>query len=111
MKPVLAISEIADQYIRKNFERLRDFILQETPLQGFRAFSIRFEAPVINFKFKHGLGFAPKDLIQTSLIGQGGVQWNYSNFTATELDLTVSGAVSSTAPTTVRFLVGTLEVP
>lgn len=107
-RPEFAISEILDQYIRRNFERLRDFLAAETPLLNFKPYEASFTATG-TFKVKHTLGFQPRDIIQTSLTGHGAVQYNYSNFTATELDLTVTGTVSSSNPTKVRFLVGTLE--
>lgn len=109
MKPEFSISEIADIYIRKNFERLRDFLNNEPNLDGFRAFQVTFTATNTAFKFTHRLGFLPKDVIITSLTGTGTVVFNYSRFTATELDLTIGGTVSTTAPTVVRFLVGTLS--
>lgn len=109
--PKLAITEIVDEYIRKNFEKLADYIKKENPLKGFRSFEVKFEKTEANKKFSHGLGFVPKDVFLTSILGTGSVQFNYANFTATELDLTITGTVSTAVPTTIRFLVGTLETP
>lgn len=109
MRPDFEINQLTDRFIRRNFEKLRDFINKESLLDGFRGFELTFTETHAHYKFRHGLGFLPKDLLQTSLIGSGTVIYNYSLSTDMELDLTITGAVSSTDPTTVRFIVGTME--
>jgi hypothetical protein len=99
--PILLLKEIPDLYVRENFKRLKDFFRQESPLLGFKHFELVFDAAVTNYKLRHGLGFVPKDVIQTSLTGAGVVTWNYSSFDKDSADLTVSG------PCTVRFFLGT----
>jgi hypothetical protein len=105
--PFLDVSSISDVYIRRNFEKILAFFNAESPLDGFRPLALSFTAPG-TYLLKHGLGFTPKDVIQTSLIGAGTVVFNYSQFTATELSVTVGGAVTATSPTNARILVGTL---
>ena len=70
----------------------------------FKAFEVDLEEATANFEVRHGLGFAPKDIIQTSAIGSGSVTWNYTLFTKEVVVLTVSNAVK------VRFLAGSFEI-
>lgn len=105
--PVIELNSILDEIVRKNFQRLKDFFSQETPLLGFRHFEITFTQAVNNLKFPHNLGFLPKDVLLTSIIGAGSVIFNYNLFTSTEMDITVTGSVTSAVPTTVRFFAGT----
>jgi hypothetical protein len=108
MKPEFQLNEIADLYIRKNFERLRDFFRDEPTLDSMRGYTLTFTAAQANKKVSHSLGFQPKDILITSKTGDGTVIFNNSSFTATDLDITISGAVSTSNPTVVRFLVGTI---
>jgi len=95
-------------YVRQNFEILRDFLKAETPLLGFRFKTITFTSTGTNLKLAHGLGYAPTDLIQTSLIGPSGATlvWNYSLFDKDNLNATITGAVTPTDPLIVRFFLG-----
>lgn len=70
----------------------------------FKAFEVELEGAASHFEVKHGLGFVPKDIIQTSVIGSGSVTWNYALFTKEVVILTVSNAVK------VRFLAGSFEI-
>lgn len=94
-------STIQDRYIRENFRILEKAVNSETFLTGeFKFFEIDFTAARTNFKFPHNLGFLPKDIIQTSLIGTGTLTWNYTDFDDTFVDITTSGAC------TVRAFIG-----
>ena len=98
----LLIQEMKDDYVRENFKRLKTFASGQKLLNGSWQFvELVIPSAVINFKFAHNLGFAPRDIIQTSSIGAGVLTWNYSLFDNVNLDLTTTGAV------TVRFFVGT----
>lgn len=99
-----------EEPIRKGFETLQKHMLMNMLLHNFKAFEIVFTNTFANFKLRHGFKYIPKDIIQTSKIGAGTVTYNYSSFTADELDITVSGAVTPADPTTIRFMVGTMEV-
>ena len=99
--PTLNINDIQDEKVRKNFENLMTFLRKESPLLGFRFFSVTFQGAVANYKYPHNMGFQPKDIVVTSQIGSGSVSFNYGNFDATNLDLTATG------PVTVRFFAGT----
>lgn len=98
----LFLNEVEDQYLLENFIRLEDFINAQTFFKGqFKHFDINIPAAVTNFKFKHNLGFQPRDVIQTLLTGAGLLTWNYDKFDAKFLDITTTG------PVTVRAFIGT----
>lgn len=99
--PRLYKSEVLDEYTRENFKNLREYLLQETVLQGFKHFVITVSKAETNLRFKHNLGFKPLDLIQTSLTGAGSITWNYTLFDTDFIDLT------STAACEVRLFLGT----
>lgn len=105
--PFIDLNNVIERVVRENFDRLRAFFVKETPLLGFRHFEIKFTQSATNFKFPHNLGFQPKDVLQTSIIGAGSVVFNYNLFTSTEMDITVTGSVTDALPTTVRFFAGT----
>lgn len=97
----LFLAEITDLFIRKNFEKIADAINKNVLLSGqWRFVEITFTGAATNFRYKHNLNFAPKDVIQTSLIGAGTITWNYDRFNSDYLDITTSGAL------TVRAFVG-----
>ena len=100
--PLFSISELRDDYIQKNFERLLTHLRQESPLLGFKHFSLVFHSSVTNYKLRHGLGFLPKD-VWVTLAKNGVVTLNYGNFTDTEIDLTVS---VTTDPCEIRLFAG-----
>lgn len=104
MKLTLLLKEITDQYIQENFLRITDFFKKQKMLQAeFTHFELVFSSAVTNFKFRHNLGFQPKDVIQTSSIGAGVLTWNYDKFDAQFLDITTTGAVK------VRAFVGSYQ--
>ncbi len=90
--------------MRENFTRLQDYIRAEEILRGeWRFFEITVTAAVTNFKYAHNLGFTPKDVIQTSVVGAGAITWNYSLFSKELLDLTTTDAL------TVRAFIGRFD--
>lgn len=102
--PDLKYQEIEDQYSRENFFRLKKFFEQENFLKGeWQFFEIVIPAATTNYRFKHSLGFQPKDVLITSIIGATPVTLNYDLFTKDFLDLTTTGQV------TVRAFVGRFE--
>lgn len=101
--PQLFIKEIADQIIRQNFQNLTNYFAGQNQLLNFKFFEQEFTSSQTNFKISHGLGFAPKDIIQTSLIGSGTVTFDYASFDKNYVYLDASG------PCTVRFFVGTYQ--
>lgn len=109
MLPRLNISNIPDIIIRRNFEALRDFFSSQTPLLGFKFFTIVFTSAQDEGKYPHNLGFQPKDIIVTSQTGLGDVIFNYDLFDSNNLNITVTGIVTESGPTTVRFFAGTAK--
>jgi hypothetical protein len=100
----LLLREIEDQYTLKNFEFLQKLLDDFALFKGrFSFFTITFTTALTNFKFKHGLGFIPKDILQTSLTGSGTITFNYTEFDRDNLDITVTG------PCVVRFYAGSYE--
>lgn len=99
--PKLFRKEIEDQYIQENFKRLMDYGAQN-PLDrsNFQFISIEIPEAVSNFKFRHGLGFTPLDVIIMQNSNNVSITFNYSKFDSNELDITASGA------TTLRCLIG-----
>lgn len=98
----LILRDIEDPNARENFSRLKKFLEGKTFLKGtFKFFEIEVPAAVTNRRFKHNLGFLPKDVIVTSQIGAGAVTVNYSLFDMDFIDFTTTGAV------TFRCFIGT----
>lgn len=103
-RPRLLQLEIKDEYTRRNFEFLQK-LLNTFPLYlaSFQFVELEFDAAVSLFEYKHNLGFIPKDVIQTSLIGTGTVTWVYDQFDKENLIVTATG------PCTVRAFVGSYQ--
>lgn len=99
--PKIRLEGISDQGIRDNFKNIGDFIKGNTNLVGFKHIEVTITGAQTEFKIAHGLGFLPKDVVQTSLIGAGALTWNYSLFTTTDLVATTTGTC------TVRAYIGT----
>lgn len=99
--PFLLKKEIEDQYVQENFKRIMDYG-NANPLDrcSFQFFSIEIPGSVTNFKYKHGLGFRPLDVIIMHNVNNVSITLNYSKFDSNDLDITASGA------TTLRCLVG-----
>jgi hypothetical protein len=102
----LLLEGIKDFEVVENLRKIREHVNDIALLSGdFEHFEISSSYNVTNRKFPHGLGFRPKDLIQTSLVGTGAIVWNYVKFDQTNIDFTTSGT-STTDPLIVRFFVG-----
>lgn len=98
------LQELTDQYLIENFRRLNDFFMSVKMLNGrFEFLEITIPQAVTDFNFTHHLGFQPKDIIQTSLIGAGSLTWNYEKFTKDFLSITTSG------PCVVRLFAGSYK--
>lgn len=95
---------IKDDATRESIQWMYDYLQAIALLQGqFVHFELQFTAAVTSEKISHRLGFTPKDIIVTSLIGPGTVTFNYSEFTNDVLSITTNGAA------TVRFFGGAYE--
>jgi hypothetical protein len=97
----LKVDAISDAAVREAFQLIRDELQKFAILKGeFKHLEREFTKAATNLRFKHHLGFTPKDIIQTSLIGDGTLSWNYTEFDDEFLDVTVTGAC------TVRAFIG-----
>ncbi len=98
MKLTLLIRDIADRYVRENFQAIdRHLRGQKILSPNWEFVKINVTVAVTNFKIKHGLGAVPKDVLQTSLVGAGSLTWNYNLFTTEYLDVTTTGACTARA--------------
>ena len=97
----LILREIQDKWTRENFSRILRYLQDQVILDGeWTLFEIRFDSPVTNFKFRHGLNFVPYDVIVLQVIGDRNVEFNNDLFTINHLDITAQG------PCYIRFLAG-----
>lgn len=97
----LILKDLTDPYIQENFLRLQNFLNNDIFLNSeLKFFEVTFSAAATNFKFKHNLGYLPKDAWLTGQSGTATVSFNHSLFSDQFLDITVSAA------TTIRFLAG-----
>lgn len=99
--PYLAVSQIQDQYVRKNFENLNKYFQDQNQLLDFKFFEQVFTEAKTGVKIAHGLGAAPLDVLVTHLSGAGSVTFKYGSFDSTYIVLDVTGACR------IRFFVGT----
>lgn len=101
MKIELLQKEIDDKFIRENFFRIKRFVEMLRILDGNWEF-FEIDLPVAGslIPIRHGLGFAPKDVILTSVKGDYGVYFNHEQFDSTNLYVTARG------PCRIRFLAG-----
>jgi len=91
--PEFIFKDIDDEYVRENFTRLNDFFLNDALLRaGWKFFTLTFTGAVTNNKVRHGLGFKPLDVIQTSITGAGALTFNYALFDDINIDVTTTGA-------------------
>jgi hypothetical protein len=99
--PEFILKDIDDEFIRENFKRLTLFLQKFPFFRGEWVFIEKtFTAAATNLNIAHGLGFKPTDIILTSTIGAGAVTFNYSSFTDTNINVTVTNSC------VIRFFVG-----
>lgn len=100
VKPQLAVAQVQDQYIRKNFEALRDYFNTQNQFQDFQFQELVFSGAVTNQQVAHTLGVIPQDIILTKITGPGTVTFNHGSFTNQYLSISTTGACR------VRFFFG-----
>lgn len=107
-------TEIEDVYTRESMTRINEHLTSNPFIKGeFSFYSFSFVnttgAPLVltDSQVPHNLGFVPKDLIQTSLVGVSSIAWNFSKFS--ENDLYVSMTIPANTTVTVRAFVGRYE--
>jgi len=100
--PTFFEKEIQDGYVQQNFRKLREFLIAETPLLGFKFFEVEFKAATVDpgFDYVHGLGFQVSDALLTFVSNGAVVSFVYDSFTKESVRLT------ATKECVVRFLLG-----
>ena len=89
----LSLTNIREPESRENFQKVEQFLRDENLLASdFKFFELTFTKAETNKRIPHGLGFTPKDVIQTSSTGAGALTWNYALFNAEFLDITTTGS-------------------
>lgn len=102
MKLELILKDIDDEYVRENFSRVAHFLQDEALGKvGWKFFSVSLPAGLT--RFKHSLGYVPKDIIVTAISKDAAVIFHYDDFDKTHLQLEASSAC------VVRFFAGTYE--
>ena len=106
------LTEITDNYIRENFQRIREFLrddpVQKTKFEFFKLNTRDIDEGAsypITLEPQHFLSFQPRDVILLSVVDsdQATVTWNYDDFNSQTISLTASAAC------TIRALVGRYE--
>lgn len=102
----LELELVEDDVVRENFRKLKDYLYNFPILRGqfvHMEQSLAASSYPATVRIQHGLGFKPKDIIQTSLIGTGTLDWEYDLSTEVYIYATISAAV------TVRAFVGSYQ--
>lgn len=98
------LSRVEDPVVKDILQSVRDYLRDFAFFNGdWKFFTLTFASAVDNLKVPHGFKFTPTDILQTAIIGDAGVIWNYDLFDATNLDVTIS------SPCTVRAFIGRMN--
>lgn len=100
LDPNIAVQEISDIYVRKNFDNLNSYFQSQNQLYNFNFFEQVFTKAQTGVQIPHGLLKAPDDILMTRITGTGSVSFNYGQFNNQVMVLDVSG------PCRIRFLAG-----
>ena len=93
--------DIEDERVRESLQWIYEYLINQSLLTGnFQFLSVTVTAAVTSLLVPHNLGFAPKDIILTSVSNGQTATFIYGSFTSTNISLTTSGAC------TVRFFGG-----
>lgn len=97
----LILKDITDSYVRENFKRIVEFIRGDSLRKSqFKFFEVTFAAGTSNYRYRHGLGYRPKDFLATGVTNGETVIFNVDLCDKDYIDMTVSGSC------TVRFFAG-----
>lgn len=104
MRLRLDINDVPEKFSKENFRKIAEFVSKTAILlANFEHFEINIDGAKAHFKYTHNLGFIPKDIIVTSVTGNGVVTFNVEEFTKEAIDIT------STGKCTIRFFAGTYD--
>lgn len=100
-KPLVELIE--DANIRESLQWIYEYLSDISLLRGqFEHFDIEIQGATTE-KIPHKLGFIPKDVILTSVVGTGVPTFEYAEFDKTYI------VVSTTASCVIRFFAGRYE--
>jgi hypothetical protein len=98
----LNLERIEDPIIRENFMRIQESLRNTIFDSGeWKFFQISAQGALTHHKFKHYMGFQPKDVLLTYSVGPGLATFHHELFDKEFLD------ISTTGPVNLRFFVGT----
>lgn len=98
------LSRITDPIVQDILQSIRDYLRDFAFFNGdWKFFVLDFPQAVDNLKVPHGFKFTPTDVLQTAIIGEASIIWNYDLFDQTNLDVTIS------SPCTVRAFIGRMN--
>ena len=103
MKKKLYVSQIEDLYVQQNMKAISDIFSNNPFLKGqWRFITFEVKTTGTNIKLAHNFNFTPSDVIVTSVIN-GTITFKYASF---DKDFLVFDATVTTAPMTVRAMIG-----
>lgn len=103
MKKKLYVSQIEDIYVQQNMKAISDIFSNNPFLKGqWRFLTFEVKTTGTNIKLAHNFNFTPSDVIVTSVIN-GTITFKYASF---DKDFLVFDATVTTAPMTIRALIG-----
>jgi len=100
VSPELNVKDVADLYVRTNFQNLQNYFSRQNQFLDFQFLEIIFSAAESNRRVRHGLNVVPHDLVRLEMSGTGVVTWHRARFDKNFL------YVSSTGPARIRLFVG-----
>jgi len=103
VKKKLYVSQIEDIYVQQNMKAISDIFSNNPFLKGqWRFLTFEVKTTGTNIKLAHNFNFTPSDVIVTSVIN-GTITFKYASF---DKDFLVFDATVTTAPMTVRAMIG-----
>ena len=103
MKKKLYVSQVADVFVQQNLKAFGDIFNASPFLKGtWRFITFQVTNSSTSIKLQHNLPFTPTDMLVTSVIN-GTLTIQYASF---DKDFIVFDATVTTAPMTVRALIG-----
>jgi len=103
VKKKLYVSQIEDLYVQQNMKAISDIFSNNPFLKGqWRFLTFEVKTTGTNIKLAHNFNFTPSDVIVTSIIN-GTITFKYASF---DKDFLIFDATVTTAPMTVRALIG-----
>lgn len=98
------ISRVQDPIVQDILQSVRDYLRDFAFFNGdWKFMTYTFTQGEDNKKIPHGFKFTPTDILQTAIIGDAAIIWNYDLFDSVNLDVTISSAC------TVRAFIGRMN--